>query len=173
MTRHERGGRGTARGRAQEGGRKLVNGGGRRGAGRGRRERGSAAIEAVIGVTAFVMLGTLVIAGGRVAITQQAVQAAAAQAARQASIARDAGAARYAAEQSGLASLDNQEVPCLERDVDVDTDGFFVPIGQPAQVVATVTCTVNLEDVAIPAAGLGTFTIVQTMESPIDAYRER
>ncbi|MBL0884853.1 TadE/TadG family type IV pilus assembly protein [Myceligenerans indicum] len=135
-------------------------------------ERGSAAIEAVIGVTAFVMLGSMIIAGGRVAITQQAIEAAAAQAAREASIARDPGAAQAAALSRGLASLDNQEVPCTSRSVVVDTTGFAAPLGVPAETEATVTCVVDLSDVSLPGMP-GSLTITGTMSSPIDAYRER
>lgn len=135
-------------------------------------ERGSAAIEAVIGVSAFVMLGTMIIAGGRVAITQQAVEAAAAEAAREASIARDPGTAQAAARARGLASLDNQEVPCTARDVNVDTRGFSAPLGTAATVEAIVTCDVDLSDVALPGVP-GELTITRTMSSPIDSYRER
>lgn len=135
-------------------------------------ERGSAAIEAVIGVSAFVMLGSMVIAGGRVAITQQAIEASAAEAARVASIARDAGAARSTAEARGLASLANQDVPCTRQTVLVDTTGFAAALGTAAEVHATVICVVDLSDVALPGVP-GSLTIERTMSSPIDAYRER
>jgi len=51
-------------------------------------ERGSATVEAVIGVPAFLLLLGLLIVGGRVAIAHQVVQSAASDAARAASIAR-------------------------------------------------------------------------------------
>ena len=59
-----------------------------------RGERGSAVIEAVVGVPAFMLFVLLIIAGGRLAIAQQAVEAAAADAARAASIARTQDQAR-------------------------------------------------------------------------------
>jgi Flp pilus assembly protein TadG len=135
-------------------------------------EQGSAAIEAVIGVSAFVMLGTLVIAGGRVAITHQAIESAATQAARQASIARTAPEAQSAATAAAGASLANQDVPCVSQDVTVDTSGFASAPGVAAEVSATVTCTVDLSDVALPGVP-GQMEIQGTMTSPIDTYRER
>lgn len=137
-----------------------------------RSEQGSAAIEAVIGVSAFVLLGSLVIAGGRIAITHQAVESAAAQAARQASIARTAPEAQAAAIAAAGASLANQDVPCVSQDVTVDTSGFVSGPGVAAQVSATVSCTVDLSDVAIPGVP-GQMEIQGTMASPIDTYRER
>ncbi|GAA1852003.1 TadE/TadG family type IV pilus assembly protein [Myceligenerans crystallogenes] len=142
-----------------------------RGAAVRRAERGSAAIEAVIGITAFVALGSMIIAGGRIAITQQAVEAAAAEAARSASISRDAGTAAVVARDRGLASLENQEVPCLPVPT-VVVEVPVVPLGVSANARATVTCRVDLSDVAIPNFP-GSMTIERTMESPIDAYRQR
>ena len=52
------------------------------------RERGSATIEAVIGVPAFLLFVLLIIAAGRIALARQAVEASAAEAARSASISR-------------------------------------------------------------------------------------
>jgi len=49
---------------------------------RWRNERGSATVEAVIGVPLFVLLILLAIMGGRVALAKQAVDAATADAAR-------------------------------------------------------------------------------------------
>ena len=59
-----------------------------------RDERGSATVEAVIGVPAFLLLIALLVLGGRIAIAHQVVQAAASDAARAASIARTAASAR-------------------------------------------------------------------------------
>jgi len=57
---------------------------------RGGPERGSAALEAAIGLPAFLLFVGLIIFAGRVAIATQAVDSAATQAARTASIARTA-----------------------------------------------------------------------------------
>lgn len=135
-------------------------------------ERGSEAIEAAIGFPAFALFVTLIIAAGRLAIADQAVQAAAAEAARSASIARTQGEAQSAGSSGAAASLTNQQLNCTSRSVSVDTTGFASPVGTPATTTATVTCVVNLSDVAVPGLP-GSWTITSTMSSPIDTYRER
>lgn len=139
--------------------------------GRGR-ERGSAAIEAVIGVPAFMLFVGLIIFAGRVAIAQQAVESAAAAAARSASIARTQTQAQHDAAATTAGSLREQDVNCASQRVTVDTTGFASPAGTPATVTATVTCVVDLADLAVPGVP-GTRTVSVTMSSPIDTYRER
>lgn len=136
------------------------------------RERGSEAIEAAIGVPAFLLFIAMIIAAGRVAIAHQAVEAAAADAARSASIARTQIKADAAATSAASASLVNQKLQCVSNKVSVDTSGFAAPVGTPAAVTATVACVVNLSDVAIPGLP-GSMTIDATVDSPLDTYRER
>ncbi|HEY5275589.1 MAG TPA: TadE/TadG family type IV pilus assembly protein, partial [Coriobacteriia bacterium] len=59
----------------------------------GVKERGSAAIETAVGVPAFLLFIALIIGAGRIAIARQAVEAAAAEGARSASIERTQAAA--------------------------------------------------------------------------------
>lgn len=133
--------------------------------------RGSAALEAVIGVPAFLLLIGLLVAGGRVATAQQAVQAAASDAARAASIARTQTAARTDATVAARHSLVNQDVTCATSTVTVDTAAFGTPVGTPGQVSATVSCTVPLGDLGLPISG--SRTISSTMFSALDTHRER
>jgi len=139
---------------------------------RGGRERGSEVIEAVIGVPAVLLFIGLIIAAGRIAVAEQAVDAAAAEAARAASIARTQVQANADASTWASASLANQGLQCTSRTVDVDTGGFAAPPDMPASVSATVTCVVRLSDLAVPGLP-GSRTITATMTSPIDTYRER
>lgn len=143
-----------------------------RGSRRGGRERGSAAIEAVIGVPAFMLFVTLIIFAGRVSIARQVVQAAAADAARTASIARTQGEARTAGNAAATASLSDQALNCVARTISVETAGFASPVGTPATVTATVTCRVNLTDLSLPGVP-GSTAITATMSSPLDTSRER
>jgi Flp pilus assembly protein TadG len=136
------------------------------------RERGSAVIEAVVGVPAFMLFVLLIIAGGRLAIAQQAVEAAAADAARAASIARTPEQARRDGESGATATLTNQGLHCRSQQVQVDVGGFAAPVGTPARVTATVTCVADLSDLALPGLP-GSRTITATLSSPIDTYRER
>jgi Flp pilus assembly protein TadG len=139
---------------------------------RRRSDRGSAVIEAAIGVPAFMLFVVLIIGAGRVAITHQSVEAAAAEAARSASIERTQTAATQAATQAAAAALANQKLQCVSTQITLDTTGFASPVGTPATVTATVTCVVNLSDLAVPGLP-GALTITETMSSPIDTYRER
>jgi len=135
-------------------------------------ERGSAVIEAVIGVPAFMLFVALIIFAGRVTIAHQGVQSAAADAARSASIARTQGAAQTEGDAAAATSLANQHVNCTATTVSVDTTGFASPAGTPAKVTASVTCQVNLSDIWLPGVP-GTKAISATMSSPLDTYRER
>jgi Flp pilus assembly protein TadG len=135
-------------------------------------ERGSAAIETAIGVPAFLLFIALIIGAGRVAIARQSVEAAAAEGARSASIARTQSAADINAATSAVATLANQQLHCAVTQVVADTSEFAKPVGTSATVRVTVTCVVNLSDVAIPGLP-GALRITETMSSPLDTYRGR
>lgn len=137
-----------------------------------RDERGSAAIEAAIGLPAFLLFVGLIIAGGRLAVAHQALQTVAADAARAASIARDATVADSSARREATTSMSNQDLRCRSTQVSVDTSGFRVPTGQPANVTVTLTCRVDLADLSVPGVP-GSRLIRTTMSSPIDTWRER
>ncbi len=128
-------------------------------------------MEAVL--LAPVLLAFLLVAvyGGRVAMARQAVQSAAADAARSASMARTAGASAGAVG-SAEATLANQDLRCSTLRVDLDTAAFAAPVGTAATVAATVTCVVDLADLVAPGIP-GNRTLVATASSPLDTYRER
>ncbi len=136
------------------------------------RDRGSVAIEAAIGMPAFMLFVGLIIFAGRVAIAHQAVAAAATEAARSAAIARSSSAAISDGSAAGAASLANQQLHCTSSSISVDPQGFNVPVGTPAQVKATVQCSVDLSDLALPGVP-GTLTITETMTIPLYTYRSR
>lgn len=135
-------------------------------------DRGSAAIEAVIGIAAFGLFIAMTVAGGRVALARQGVESAANAAARAASITRTSSEAAANARSAATDALDDQDIRCSSIGVRVDTSGFSAPVGAPAQVTATVSCTVTLSDLAVPGLP-GYRTITETVSSPVDAYRER
>jgi Flp pilus assembly protein TadG len=132
-----------------------------------RPERGSAALEAAIGLPAFMLFVALIVLAGRVAITTQAVDSAATASARTASIARTTGDANASARSAAAASLADQNLRCVSTTVTVDTTGFSAPLGTPATVTATVRCVVNLADLALPGVP-GTRTVTATATSPVD-----
>ena len=83
-------------------------------------ERGDAALELIILAPVLLALIALVIAAGRISVARGSVDAAARDAARQASLARSPGQARIAAELSAQAALRQDGLDCTPA-VSVDT----------------------------------------------------
>ena len=137
-----------------------------------RGERGSATIEAVIVVPAFLLFVALIVCAGRYAIARQVVESAAAESARSASIARSHSAANRDARAAATQSLHDQQLRCASQQVRLDTSGFETPAGTAASVTATISCVVDIADLTLPGVP-GTRVIVATATSPIDTYRER
>lgn len=136
------------------------------------RERGSAAIElAIIAPAVIAVFVTLMIAG-RTVIADQSIHAVAFDAARTASLSRDAGAAWVDARQAATAALAAQQLNCQRIDVRVDTSQFSRPLGEPASVTVTVECDVTFADIALPGMPGGR-TLTATFTSPLDQYRTR
>jgi Flp pilus assembly protein TadG len=135
------------------------------------RESGNAALELVVLAPVLLFLLGLVIAAGRTTIAQGSVDAAARDAARQASISLTPDAAQSAALSSATAALSQDDLDCQPM-VTVDTSQFGLPVGEPATVTATVTCTVSLSDLLVPGLP-GSQTLSSTFTSPLDPYRER
>jgi Flp pilus assembly protein TadG len=135
-------------------------------------ERGSASIEAAIGVPAFMLLLGLVIFGGRMANAHESLQSAAAAGARSASLARDARTAQADATAAAAASITNQHLRCTHVDVMVDTSDFNKQPGVLGSVAVTVSCRLSLSDLAVPGVP-GSKVLANTMSSPIDTWRER
>ena len=133
---------------------------------------GSASLELVLLTPALMGLLGLLILAGRVALASNSVEQVADEAARSASISRTAAGARRAADDGARRALAQQNLRCSAVTVTLDTTGFTVPVGVPARVRATVTCTVNLSDLALPGFP-GARTVTATAISPLDTYRER
>jgi Flp pilus assembly protein TadG len=139
---------------------------------RGSDDGGSASLELVLVTPALMGLLGLLILAGRVALAANSVEQVADEAARSASISRTAAGARHAADDGARRALAQQNLRCSAVTVALDTAGFDVPVGVPARVRATVTCTVNLSDLALPGFP-GVRTVTATAVSPLDTYRER
>lgn len=135
-------------------------------------ERGSTSLEAAIVVPAFLLFVGLIIFAGRTALAHQAVQSAAYDAARAASLARSPDVAERAARDAVAQTLSNLELRCAETSVVVDTSALSAPLGEYGTVAAEVTCVVDLGDLAVPGMP-GTRTVRVSMSSPVDAFRER
>lgn len=137
-----------------------------------RADRGSTTLELVAWAPGLLLIVALLTVAGRVNSANAAVEQAAVDAARTASIARSSGAAQDAAVRSAQATLSGQDLQCTTTTVTVDTAAFAAPPGQPATVTATVTCPVRLSDLAVPGLP-GTRTVTHTAVSSLDTFRER
>lgn len=130
------------------------------------RDAGSATLELVLLTPLILVLLLLVVLGGRYAQARGDVDAAARDAARAGSIAREPDAAKSAAADAARARLTEGGVTCRVLDVAVDTSDF-----RPGGTVgAKVTCTIDLSDLtglAVPTSR----TISATFTEPIDTYR--
>jgi Flp pilus assembly protein TadG len=134
-------------------------------------EDGNAALELVILAPILLGLLGLVIAAGRTTIAQASVDAAARDAARQASISLNPAAAQAAGQASARAALRRDGVDCAPVVV-IDTSQFAIPPGQPATVTATIGCTVSLASLALPGLP-GSASLQASFTSPLDIYRSR
>ena len=130
-----------------------------------RADAGSVTLELSILAPAVLVLLALVVVAGRLSIAHQEVDHAAQTAARAASLARDPATATSTATSAARRELDSGDLHCAAVRVTVDTSGFAVPVGRPAAVTATVTCTVSLSVLAVPGIP-GSRQVTATATSP-------
>ncbi|MER7455464.1 pilus assembly protein [Micromonospora sp. NPDC126480] len=151
-----------------------------------KRDRGSVSVEVAVLAPAFIALLVLAGVAGRTAVAAEAVEAGAHDAARAASISRDAGTARREARDAAVRQLDWRRLNCtgsptvaLSGTVNgrATTFGaaFRSPVGQDASVTVRVSCTVDLTDLRLDAVpGIPTSKRVSaSFTSPLDRYRSR
>lgn len=137
-------------------------------------DRGSASIEMAIVAPAVLALFATAIIGGRVNEARQAIEAAAFDAARTASLARDFATAQSDALAAADATLDAQQLHCTTLTVTVyPASAFDVPVGQPAAINAEISCVVSFADVALPGMPGSSPPLTATFTSPLDTYRSR
>ena len=147
---------------------------GRAGA-RPRSDQGSATLELAILTPVMILLIGFAVVAGRVAIGNASVTTIAGNAARQASLARDARSASIAATTAARADLAAQDLKCSGGGtVSADVSGFAqVSRGTPGQTVTVrVDCLVTFSDLAIPGLP-GSRALTDQGVSPIDPNRGR
>ena len=148
--------------------------------------RGSVSIEVAVLAPAFVAMMVLAGVAGRTAVASEALEAAAHDAARAASISRDAGTARQEARDAARNQLDWRGVSCsgapqltfrgtVGGRSTTFNRAFNSPVGQDATVTVEIACTVSYQDIRLPAlksmpAGN---RITVSFTSPLDRYRSR
>lgn len=129
-------------------------------------ERGSATLELVLVTPVLLLMLLFVVFLGRLGEARNDVDRAARDAARAASIARSAGEADLAGRDAARSTLAAGGVSCRRLDVAVDTSQFSAG----GEVSTTVTCTVDLADVAALKVP-GSETLTASFTEPVDAYR--
>lgn len=137
---------------------------------RPRDDAGSVTVELAVLVPAVLLVGLLVVAAGRIHSAQQAVDHAAAVAARDASLARTPAAAVAAARDTASSVLARRGLDCTPR-VDVDAGGFSARPGDLGVARVAVSCTVALGDLAAVPGLPGSKALSATFASPIDPFR--
>ncbi|MGI5211381.1 TadE/TadG family type IV pilus assembly protein [Plantactinospora sp. CA-290183] len=149
-------------------------------------DRGSVSVEVAILAPAFLALVALAGVAGRTAIANEAIEVAAHDAARAASISRTADEAREQARQAvqdrlrweGLACAEAPELAfagTLEGErADVD-EVFASALGADASVIVTVSCDVSVGNLRMPLLPrTPEYTAAEaTFASPLDRYRSR
>ena len=137
-----------------------------------RDDRGSVTLELAILTPALILVLGLLALAGRVQVAASAVEHAAAAGARAASLARTIDAAHTAATDAVGRELAAAGIACATTSVTVDVVGLTAPLGDPASVTVTASCTVSMADLAVPGLP-GARTLTGQAVSPIDRYRTR
>ncbi|RKR89001.1 TadE-like protein [Micromonospora pisi] len=151
---------------------------------RRRDSRGSVSVETAVVAPAFIGLLLLAAMAGRTALADEAVGAAAHDAARAASIARSPDEARQGAAAAVTAQLAWSDLTCSSITIALDgivgnnetslDEAFDQLLGSDVSVRATVSCLVVYEDLSMPALDMiASDWRESTFVSPLDRYRSR
>lgn len=139
---------------------------------KGADDQGSIAVEVAAFVPVAFLVIVLIAAFGRVSLAEGAAESAAQAAARAASLERDPGSARDAAQAQAESSLSQSGVTCVDVAIALDVSGLNVALGESATVQATVTCTAELADLMLPGLP-GVKDLTATRTSVVDQHRAR
>lgn len=130
-------------------------------------------LEAVVLAPALILILSVIIGLGRLALADNTIDQVAHDAARIASIEQDPTLAQASATAQARTSLTAQNIRCQSLSVTVDTAGLATPAGTTNAVVTVdITCTVSLADQFLPFMP-GSRTLTATASRAVDAYRER
>jgi Flp pilus assembly protein TadG len=129
-------------------------------------ERGAIPMELVIIAPLLAVLLAVLVLAWRIAEAGNQVTAAAAEAARAASLERDVAASTAAGEEAARRTLEDRGLACSDLDVVLDVSSYE-PGGY---VTATVSCTADLSDLDVPGAP-GSWTEEASYTEPIEQYR--
>src|SRR5215213_1130315 len=103
-----------------------------------RDDRGSETVELAILLPVGLLVLAMLVVGARIALAGDRISGVAGIAARDASLARSAAAARQIATASATDALADRNLHCADVQVSVDTAGFSSVPGAPAAVTVAV-----------------------------------
>lgn len=135
-------------------------------------DTGAASVELAVLTPAVLLVLALTVAAARVVSADMAVDHAAAEAARAASLSRTPTAAEATARTTATDTLADQHLHCTGRTVTVDTAGLDTPPGQGGAVTVSVDCSVPLAELTVPGLP-GTVPLTGSLTSPVDPFRGR
>lgn len=133
-----------------------------------RSDDGGAVVSFIILASTMVLFIEMIVLGGRIASTTSDVQAAAREAARQATLANTESAARNAVRPTALGFLQEVDSWCLVPSTDTQITPAFV---QGGEVSVEVQCVVSIADLGLVPGVPGSVTLRRTAVEPIDTYR--
>ena len=131
-------------------------------------ERGSAILTTVILLPVLIAFMELVVLGGRIAGTQADLNAAAREAARQASVAQSRGSAATVIGPVVDTALADKGLQCQTPTTNL---GLFTNFAAGGRVEVTVTCRVQVSDLSLLSLPFGERIFVGAATEPIDTYR--
>lgn len=129
-------------------------------------EAGSASVEMAVFFPALMLVLALVVFAARLGQLHVAVDSAAANAARAASIERTPAAATASARESVDATLASEGLDCQSKSVRIDARDVAKPAGQSGLVRVDISCTTRTAPLP------GSRTVTATATSAVDTYRE-
>ena len=135
-----------------------------------RTEHGGAAVEMVVVAPLLILMLLFVVGLGRLGTAREAVDGAARDGAREASIARSTGDATDTAKQIAADTLAEKNVSCPNPNVDVQYGPMPGKLTAGGTVTVKVDCVVQNGDVVL--SGLpGTSTLHGSSTAVVDTYR--
>ena len=129
-------------------------------------ESGSASVEISVLFPMLMLVLALVVFAARLGQLHIAVDTAAANGARAASIERNPAAAGAAARQRIDSTLESKGVDCQAKSVQVDVTDVAKPAGQAGTVRVDLECTTSTSPLP------GKRTVTSSATSAVDSYRE-
>jgi len=129
-------------------------------------ERGASVASVMIIMMLVFMLFEFIVMGGRIAAAQGEVNGAAREAARQGSLAQNAGQARDVAELTADANLPTDKLSCTETAISFG--GSFSPNGQ---FTVAVSCRVDLSDLSLLGVPWPSKSFAAQSTEIIETYR--